>query len=65
MKVQGDRTGTGARQDVGTAGGGADTVGEAQLGSGHRVNGAARLVGRPGQVQVTAESRSDISAQGF
>ena len=29
------------------------------------VNGAARLVGRSGQVVITAESRADVSAHGF
>ena len=29
------------------------------------VNGAARLVGQPGQVVVPAELRADISAHGF
>ena len=32
--VQGERTGAGARQEVGTAKGGADTVGESQGGGG-------------------------------
>ena len=32
---------------------------------GRTVNGAARLVGQPGQVQVPAESRADVSAHGF
>ena len=29
------------------------------------VNGAAILVGQPGQIVVSAESRADISAHGF
>ena len=52
--VQGDRTGDGARQESGTAYGGADTEGESQVGSGPKVNGAARLAGRLGQIQVPA-----------
>ena len=41
--VQGERTGAGARQESGTADGGADTVGESQGGRGPTVNGAAVL----------------------
>ena len=51
------------RQENGAADGGAHTVGDAQ--EGRTVNGAVRLVGRPGQVQVPAESRSDVSANCF
>ena len=46
--VQGERTGDGARQEVGEADSGTDTVGRT-------VNGADRLLGQPGQVVVTAE----------
>ena len=56
--VQEERTGAGARQEGGEADGGIDTVGRT-------VNGAARLVGQPGQVVVTADLRADISAHGF
>ena len=51
------------RQENGAADGGAPTVGDAQ--EGRTVNGAVRLIGRPGQVQVPAESRTDVSAHGF
>ena len=53
--VQGERTGAGARQEGGEADGGTETVGRT-------VNGAARLVGQPGQVVVHVESRADLSA---
>ena len=56
--VQGERTGAGAWQDGGGADGGTDTVGRT-------VNGAARLVGQPGQVVVPAESREDVIDHGF
>ena len=56
--MQGERTGAGARQDGGEADGGTDTVGRT-------VNGAARLVGQPGQVVVPAQSRADVSAHGL
>ena len=56
--VQGENTGAGARKEGGEADGGTDTVGRT-------VNGAARLVGKPGQVVVTAEPRADVSAHGF
>ena len=46
--VQGERTGDGARQEGGESDGGTDTVGQT-------VNGAARLIGQPGQVVVPAE----------
>ena len=56
--VQGGRTWAGARQEGGEAEGGTDTVGRT-------VNGAAILVGQPGQVVVPAESRADVSAHVF
>ena len=56
--VQGERTGAGALQEGGEADGGKDTVGRT-------VNGAARLVGQPGQVVVTEELRADVSTHGF
>ena len=62
--VQGERTKAGERQDRGEADGGTETVGEAQGGRGRTVNGAARLIGQPGQVVVPAESRADVSAHG-
>ena len=65
MKLQGDRTGAGARQEGGESDGGMDTVGAAQGDSVRTVNGAAILLGQPGQVVVPAESRSDVSAHGF
>ena len=46
--VQDETTGSRARQESGTADGGADIVIEAQGGSGHTVNGSARLAGRSG-----------------
>ena len=57
--VQGKRTGAGARQERGTADGGADIVGEDQGrgGSVWTVNMAAVLERRPGQVEVPAEYR--------
>ena len=48
--VQVERTGAGAQQGGGTADGLTDTIGEAQEGSRTTVNGADRLVRRPGQV---------------
>ena len=63
--VQGERTGAGARQEGRESNGGADTVGAAQGGRERTVNGAARLVGQPGQVQVPAESRADVSTHGL
>ena len=45
--------------------GGTDTVGESQGGRVRTVNRAARLVGQLGQVEVPAESRVDVSANGF
>ena len=42
-----------------------DTLGEAYKGSGPTVNRADRLVGRPEQVEVPAESRVDVSTRGF
>ena len=52
-------------QEGGTAGGGADIVGEPQGGSGWTFNGMVRLVGRPGQVEGHAEPRADVSTHGF
>ena len=63
--VQGERIGDGARQEGGEDNGGADTGGEAQGGRGRTVNGAAILLGKPGQVVVPAESRGDVSAHSF
>ena len=63
--VQGERNGSGSRQDGGTADGGANIVKEDQGSSGRTVNWAARLAGTPGQVEVNAESRADVSAHGF
>ena len=56
-KIQGERNEAGARQDIETSKGGADTVGEAQggSGSGRTVNVAAALEGRLGKVQVPSE----------
>ena len=48
-----------------TADGGMDIVGESQGGSGRTSNGAARLAGIPGQVELPAESRADVSIHGF
>ena len=45
-----ERTGVGARQEGGEANGSTDTAGEAQGGRGRTVNGAARVIGQPGQV---------------
>ena len=56
--VQGERTRVGARQEGGESNSGTD--------NGVRtVNGAARLVGKPGQLVVPADPRADISAHGF
>ena len=63
--VQGYQTGAGARQESGIADVGADILKQSQWDSGRAVNGAARLAGRPGQVEVPAESRADVSAHGF
>ena len=52
--VKGERTGAGSRQEGGAADDGKNTVGEAQEGNGKTLNGAARLVVKPGQVQVPA-----------
>ena len=52
-------------KESGTADSRMDSVGEAQWVSGRTSNRAARLAGRPGHVQVPAESRADISAHGF
>ena len=45
--------------------GGRDIVREAKGGSGPTVNGADRLVGMPGQVQVSSDSKSDVSTHSF
>ena len=63
--LQGDRTGSVARQESGTADDGADNVGVAQGGIRRTVNREYRLVGRLVQVEVPAESRVDVSAHGF
>ena len=63
--VQGERTGPGVQQEVGTTDDGADIIGEYQGGSGRTVNRSDRLSGRPGQVEVHAELRADVSAHGF
>ena len=56
--VQGERTGSEARQEGGEADSGTDTVGRT-------VDGAARLVGQTGQVVVPAELRADVSSHGI
>ena len=56
--MHGERRGAGARQEGGEANGGTDIVGRT-------VNGAARLIGQPGQLVVPAESRVDVSTHGF
>ena len=58
MIALGTRARAGARQEVGEADGGTDTVGRS-------VNRDAILIGQPGQVVVHVESRSDVSAHGF
>ena len=65
--VQEEKTGTVAQQEEGTAKCGMEIVGEAQGGggSGRKVNRAAVLSRRPGQVEVPAELRADVSAHGF
>ena len=63
--VQGERTGAGERQENGIADDRADTVGESQGGRESTVNRAARLVGQPGQVEVPADSRADVSNHSF
>ena len=63
--VQGERTGAGARQEGGVSEGGTDTVGKAQGGRARTLNGAARLVGQQGQVEVPAESRADVRSYVF
>ena len=63
--MKGERTGAGARQEGGAADSGTDTVGESQGGRERTVNGAARLIGQPGQVVVPAESRANVSAHSF
>ena len=56
--VQGERTGAGARQEVGEADSGTETVGRT-------VNRATRLIGQPEQVVVPAESRETVSTHSF
>ena len=56
--VQGDRIGSGVRQEGGGANGDTNTVGQI-------VNGAARLEGQLGQVVVPVESRADVNFHGF
>ena len=63
--MQGRRAGDEARQGGGEADGGMDAVGEDQWGRGRTVNRAARLLGQQSQVQVPAESRTDVSTHGF
>ena len=63
--VQGGRTGAGACQESGTANGGTETVGEYQGGSVPTVNSPAILARRTGQVEVSAESRADVTAHCF
>ena len=58
MTVQGERTRAGVRQEGVEADGDTETVERT-------VNGAAKLVGQPGQIVVSAESRADISAHSF
>ena len=55
----------GVWQKGGTSNDSADTVAEARRGIGTTDNGAVILLGRPGQVQDSAESRADVSAHGF
>ena len=64
-QYRGRGPGAGAWQEEGAAEGGIDTVGEAQGDIRQVVNGADKLLGRLGQVQVFAESREDVSAHGF
>ena len=65
MTVHGERTRARARQESGTANCGVDIVEEAQGGSGRTMNGAARLVGRLGQVELPVQLRSDVRSHGF
>ena len=53
------------RQGNWTSDGSAEIVGEAQGDNRRTVQGEAKLAGRVGKVQVPAESRADVSAQGF
>ena len=64
-QVQGERTRAGGRQKIGAADGGANTVGESQGRNERTVNGAVRLVWKPGQIVVPAESRAEVSANEF
>ena len=63
--VQGETTGDEARQEIGTADGGTETVGEAQGGRVRTVNGSARLSGQLVQVLVPADLGAGVSAHGF
>ena len=63
--VQGERTGAGAQQKSGTGNGGVVTAGEVQGGSEQTVNEGSILAGRLGQVELSAESRVDVSAHVF
>ena len=65
--VQKERNGVGARQEGETSKGKSDIAEEAQGGGGNERarNKAADLERRPGQVAVPAESRADVSVQGF
>ena len=53
------------RKEGGESDDGTDTVGESQRYRARTINGAARLVGQPGQVEVPAELRADVSTHGF
>ena len=63
--LQEDRTGSVARQERVTGYGGADIEGEVQGDSGWTFNGAAILSVRPGQVEIPADSRADVTAYSF
>ena len=63
--MQGERTGSRARQEGGEADGGTETLGEAQWGRAWTVNGAARLIGQTVQVVIPAESREYVSHHGL
>ena len=60
-----ERTGAGVRYESTTADNGTDIVGESQGSTVRTVNGAARVVRRPGQVELPAESSADVSVHGF
>ena len=61
--MQGERNGTGARQENGIDDSGTHTVGDSQ--GGRTVNVVVRLVGRPGQVELPAELRAEVKAHSF